>query len=87
LGATPGNNITILSKDLQKLVAIGSMVGFPIGWWAMYHWLQNFAFRVDMSWWIFVLAGTLAVLTALLTVGFQSVKAALTNPVKNLRAE
>ncbi|HWJ90800.1 MAG TPA: hypothetical protein VNR87_06795, partial [Flavisolibacter sp.] len=78
---------TILSKDFLKLVAVGSIVGFPVAWWAMYHWLQNFAFRVDMSWWIFLLAGALAVLIALLTVSFQSVKAALSNPVRNLRAE
>jgi putative ABC transport system permease protein len=87
LGASPGNIITILSKDFLKLVAIGSVVGFPIAWWAMYHWLQNFAFRIDMDWWIFLLAGTLAVFIALLTVSFQSVRAALSNPIRNLRAE
>ena len=87
LGASSGNIVTILSKDFLKLVAVGSIVGFPVAWWAMYHWLQNFAFRVDMSWWIFLLAGALAVLIALLTVSFQSVKAALSNPVRNLRAE
>ncbi|GAB4021878.1 ABC transporter permease [Spirosoma koreense] len=87
LGASVTSIVTLLSKDFLKLVLIAIILASPIAWWAMQQWLQDFAYRIDMAWWIFALAGTLAVGIALLTVSFQSVKAALMNPVKSLRSE
>jgi ABC-type antimicrobial peptide transport system permease subunit len=87
LGATIANVITLLSKDFLKLVAISSLVAFPLAWWMMNKWLQDFAYRIHISLWVFVIAGILAVLIALFTVSFQAVKAAIANPVKSLRTE
>ena len=87
LGASVGSLITLLSKDFLKLVLIAIVIATPIGWWMMSRWLQDFAYRVDLSWWVFALAGFLAVGIAILTVSFQSIKAALMNPVKSLRSE
>lgn len=87
LGATVTNVITLLSKDFLRLVAISSVVAFPLAWWLMHNWLQDFAYRINISWWVFVIAGGLAVVIALLTVSFQAIKAAVANPVKSLRTE
>ena len=87
LGASVGSIVALLSKDFLTLVLIAIVIASPIAWYAMHRWLQDFAYRVDISWWVFVLAGLLAVGIALLTVSFQSVKAALMNPVKSLRSE
>jgi putative ABC transport system permease protein len=87
LGASVVNVVSMLSKDFLKLVIISAVIAFPVAWWAMHKWLQDFAYRVQIGWWIFALAGLIAVAIALLTVSFQAIKAALTNPVKNLRAE
>jgi putative ABC transport system permease protein len=87
LGASVGSIVTLLSKDFLKLVFIAIIIASPIGWWAMNKWLQDFAYKIDIEWWMFALAGALAVGIALLTVSFQSVKAALMNPVKSLRSE
>lgn len=87
LGAGVGGIVTMLSKDFAKLVLIASLVAFPVAWWAMNKWLEDFAYRVTISWWIFVAAGITAILIALITVSFQAIKAALTNPVKSLRTE
>jgi ABC-type antimicrobial peptide transport system permease subunit len=87
LGATVTNVITLLSKDFLQLVAISSVVAFPLAWWMMHNWLQDFAYRINISWWVFVIAGGLAVVIALLTVSFQAIKAAVANPVKSLRTE
>ncbi len=87
LGATITNVITLLSKDFLRLVAISSVVAFPLAWWMMHKWLQDFAYRINISLWVFVIAGGLAVAIALLTVSFQAVKAAIANPVKSLRTE
>ena len=87
LGASVGSLITLLSKDFLKLVLIAIIIATPVGWWMMDRWLQDFAYRVDLSWWVFALAGLLAVGIAILTVSFQSIKAALMNPVKSLRSE
>ena len=87
LGASVGNIIGLLSKDFLKLVLIAIVIASPIAWYAMNRWLQDFAYRTDIHWWVFLLAGGLTVLIALLTVSFQSVKAALMNPVKSLRSE
>ncbi len=87
LGASVGGIIAMLSKDFAKLVLIASVFAFPVAWWTMHEWLQSFAYRVDISWWIFVVAGAAAILIALITVSFQAIKAAIANPVKSLRTE
>ncbi|MBC3786952.1 ABC transporter permease [Spirosoma utsteinense] len=87
LGASVVSIIALLSKDFLKLVLIAIVLAVPVAWFAMDRWLDDFAYRIDLSWWMFALAGLLAVGIALLTVGFQSVKAALMNPVKSLRSE
>ena len=87
LGASVGNITTLLTKDFIKLVLIAIAIASPIAWWAMHKWLQDFAYRIDIQWWVFALAGVIALLIALLTVSFQAIKAALANPVKSLRTE
>lgn len=87
LGASEGSIITMLSKDFVKLVLISSAIAFPIAWWGMNKWLQDFAYRVNVGWWIFIVAGVAALLIALFTVSTQALKAAFTSPVKNLRTE
>jgi putative ABC transport system permease protein len=87
LGATVSNIAGMLSKDFLKLVIIAAVLTFPVAWFAMYKWLQDFAFRIDISWWIFFVAGMIAVFIALATVCFHAVKAALSNPIKSLRTE
>ncbi len=87
LGASVPNLVGLLSKDFLKLVVIALIVAAPVGWYAMNRWLQDFAYHTDLPWWVFALSGALAVGIALLTVSFQSVKAALMNPVKSLRTE
>ena len=87
LGATMSNVVGLLSKDFLKLVFIANLISWPLGWWAMNTWLQNFEYRTAINWWVFVLAGLAAVLTALLTISFQAIKAAIANPVKSLRTE
>jgi len=87
LGATVANIVAMISKDFLKLVFIAFLFAFPLAWWAMNKWLQDFAYRVNMGWWIFFIAGAVAILIALLTVCFQAIKAAMANPVKSLRTE
>ncbi len=87
LGATISNIITMLSKDFMILVLIASALAIPLAWWAMNRWLQDFAYRINIGWWIFIAAGIIALLIALITVSSQAIKAALANPVKSLRTE
>jgi putative ABC transport system permease protein len=87
VGASAGSIVVLLSKDFIRLVMLAILIAVPIAWYAMDKWLQNFAYRVHISWWIFLLAGALAVLIALVTISFQAVRAALTNPVRALRSE
>ena len=87
LGASVSSIVTLLSKDFLKLVFIAIIIATPIAWYAMDQWLQGFAYKIEIEWWVFALAGLLAVGIALLTVSSQSVKAALMNPVKSLRSE
>lgn len=87
LGATTGGLVALLSKDMLKLVAFSILLAAPLGWWAMENWLQDFAYRINMEWWVFLIAGLLAVMVAFLTVGFQGAKAALANPIESLRSE
>jgi len=87
LGASVGGIVQLLSQDFLKLVFFSFIIATPVAWWAMHKWLQNFAYQVPISWWMFALAGVIAVLIALTTVSFQAVKAALMNPVKSLKTE
>ena len=87
LGASVTGIITMLSMDFLKLILWSVLLAFPVAWWAMHNWLQSFAYRVTVSWWIFLLAGFISVLIAMITISFQAVKAALMNPVKSLRSE
>jgi putative ABC transport system permease protein len=87
LGATVKGLVVLLSKDFVKLVLISLLLASPVAWYFMNQWLDNFPYRITISWWMFAVAGALAVVLALLTVSFQTVKAALSNPVKNLRTE
>jgi ABC-type antimicrobial peptide transport system permease subunit len=87
LGATVSNLTTLLSKDFLMLVGISCVVAFPVAWWAMNNWLHDYDYRVHISVWIFVSAAILAISIALITVSFQAIRAALSNPVKSLRSE
>jgi putative ABC transport system permease protein len=87
LGASVADVVGLLSKDFIRLVFIALILAAPIGWYFMNRWLQDFAYRVNISWWVFVMAAIIAILIALLTISSQAIKAALTNPVKNLRTE
>ncbi|PWK72970.1 putative ABC transport system permease protein [Mucilaginibacter oryzae] len=87
LGATVTNVVALLAKDFMKLVLVAIVVAFPIAWLMMNHWLDAFAYRIGISWVTFVLAAAIAVLIAFVTISFQSVKAALSNPVDSLRRE
>jgi putative ABC transport system permease protein len=87
LGAGVGSIIGLLSIRFMKLVLIASLLAFPIAWWAMNKWLDDFSYRVSISWWIFVVAAVAALLIAMLTVSFQAIKAAVANPVISLRSE
>ncbi|WP_436486824.1 ABC transporter permease [Chitinophaga sp. ARDCPP14] len=87
LGASVANIAALLSRDFLRYVFIAAVLAAPIAWYAMHKWLQGFAYSAPISWWIFVLAGIIAMFVALVTVSFQSVKAALANPVKSLKAE
>jgi putative ABC transport system permease protein len=87
LGASVVNVISLLSKDFLRLVCISILIATPIGWLIMNRWLQDYAYRIDVQWWIFVTAGMLALAITLLTVSFQAIKAAVANPVRSLRTE
>ncbi len=87
LGSSIAGIVVLLSKDFIKLVLLASILAFPVAYWVMHNWLQSFAYRIEISWWIFALATLIALVIALATVSFQAVKAALANPVKSLRSE
>ncbi len=87
LGADVKGLVGLLSKDFIVLVGIAALVAFPIAWWALNKWLQDFAYRISIEWWVFIAAAAATLLIALLTVSFQAVKAAIANPVKSLRTE
>ena len=87
LGATISNIVSMLSKEFMVLVLIASALAIPLAWWAMNKWLEDFAYRINVGWWIFLAAGVIALLIALITVSSQAIKAAIANPVKSLRTE
>jgi putative ABC transport system permease protein len=87
LGAGVGTIVGLLSKDFLKLVLVAAFIAFPVAWIAMRKWLQDFAYRIPVPWWVFIVAGIVAALVAFATIAFQSIKAANANPVKSLRTE
>jgi ABC-type antimicrobial peptide transport system permease subunit len=87
LGASVSGLVGLLSKDFLQLVGISCVIAFPIAFWALHKWLESYQYRVNINWWVFAVAGVLAMMIALATVSFQAIKAALTNPVKSLRSE
>jgi putative ABC transport system permease protein len=87
LGATVNNIVIMLSRDFLVLIVIATLIAFPVAWWAMYKWLQDFEYRIGVGWWIFIISGLIAILVALFTISFQAIRAAVSNPVKSLRTE
>lgn len=87
LGATVANIIQLLAKDFISLVFISLVIAIPVGWWAMNSWLQDFVYRISISWWTFLVAGMMAIMITVITVGMHALKAALANPVKSLKEE
>jgi putative ABC transport system permease protein len=87
LGASISGIVTMLSKDFLKLIILSLLIASPIAWYFMRQWLNDFAFRINISWWIFILAGSMAIFIAIATISFQAIKAAVANPVKSLRSE
>jgi len=87
LGASIKDIVVLLSKDFLKLVTVAALVSFPIAWFAMNKWLEDFAYKVNIRWWIFAIAGLIAVIIALITLCFRGISAAMANPVKSLRSE
>ena len=87
LGASVTGIVRMLSKEFLMLVLIASVIALPVAWWMMHKWLMDFEYRINIGWWVFVVAGVTALLIALLTISFQSIKAAVANPVKSLRTE
>jgi len=87
LGASVTGITTMLTKDFLKLVIISILIASPLAYWAMSKWLQNYAYRIQINWWIFLTAGILAVVIAVVTISFQAIKEAIANPVKSLRTE
>ncbi|MDP4247097.1 MAG: ABC transporter permease, partial [Bacteroidota bacterium] len=85
--ASVSGNIGILSRDFMRLVVIAFVLAVPIVWWAMHKWLENFAYRTEISWWLFASSGLVMVFVALLTMGTQTFRAARANPVDSLRTE
>jgi len=87
LGASVPHIVGLVSRDFLLLVVIAIVIASPIAWYLMHNWLQSFAYRIDIAWWVFIIAGLAAVLIAFVTLSLQSVKAALKNPVTSLRSE
>ena len=87
LGASVSNIVGLLSKDFLKLVTIAVLIASPLAWYFMHKWLQDFAYRISIGWWIFIAAGSLALMMAFITIAFQATKAGIANPVKSLRNE
>jgi putative ABC transport system permease protein len=87
LGASVSNIINMLSKDFMRLVLVAMLIAFPLGWYFMNRWLRDFAYRINIDWKVFLIAGLAAMLIAIVTVSAQAIKAALASPVNNLRTE
>jgi len=87
LGATSGHIVYLFSKEFVILIAIAFAIATPLAWYFMHHWLQDYAYRINVNWWVFAAGGLVAIIIALATISFQAIKAAMANPVKSLRTE
>jgi len=87
LGASVTSLVRLLSREFILLIVTAFVIATPIAWYLMSKWLRDFAYRININWWIFLVTGIVAIIIALLTVGFQAIKAAIANPVKSLRTE
>ena len=87
LGATTAGIVAMLSKDFLALVLLAIVIASPVAWYFMHMWLQDFAYHINISWWVFIVSGTIALGIALLTISYQSVRAAIANPANSLRSE
>jgi putative ABC transport system permease protein len=87
LGASEVAIVTLLSKDFLKLIVVALVIAFPLSAWAMNKWLSNFAYRIPVSWWMFAVAGGIAILIAFITISYQSIKSAFANPIRSMRTE
>lgn len=87
LGASVSGIVVLLTKDFLRLILLSFLIASPIAWYFLHHWLQDFAYRVPVSWWVFVLAGSGAIAVAWITVSFRAMRAAIANPVTSLRSE
>jgi ABC-type antimicrobial peptide transport system permease subunit len=87
LGATAGNIVYLFSKEFIILISIAFLIATPLAWYFMNKWLQDYAYRINISWWLFAAGGLAAIIIALATISFQAIKAAVANPVKSLRTE
>ena len=87
MGASVGGIVVMLSKDFLKLVLIAAVIATPVAWFFMHKWLEDFAYRININWWVFVLSALSAIIIAMVTISVQVVKAAIANPVKSLRTE
>ena len=87
LGSSILQIVGLLSKDFLKLILIAFLIATPLGYYVMNNWLQDFAYRIELKWWVFVVAGVCTLLIAVLTISFRSIQAALMNPVKSLKTE
>jgi ABC-type antimicrobial peptide transport system permease subunit len=87
LGASVGSLFGLLSKNFLRLIGLAFLIGAPLGWWAMHQWLEGFAYRTDIPWWTFAVAGAAVLVVTLLTVCGQTIRAATTDPIKSLRTE
>ena len=87
LGASIQSVLLLVSKDFLWLIGIAFIIAVPVSYWAMHVWLQDFAYRIPISWFVFLMGGLLAIMIAILTISFQAIKAARANPVKSLKSE
>ncbi len=87
LGASVASVTSLLSKDFLQLVILSCLIAFPVAYWRMSIWLKGYQYHIEMQWWVYLVAGILALVIALITISFQTIKAALANPVKSLRSE
>jgi putative ABC transport system permease protein len=87
LGASVPGILWMLGKSFITTVLVASVIAIPIAWWGMHKWLMNFEYRINMPWWVFIIAVVIALLVAIVNISFQAIKAAMMNPVKSLRTE
>ena len=87
LGASISEIVQMLARDFVMVIVIAMLIATPVAWYFMNKWLQDFAYKIEIPWWVFILSGSIALVIAMITMGFQAIKAALVNPIKSLRTE